>query len=91
MDFFGFQLLINIFIFLIYKCCNVLQIIIIIIIIIMLKFIYNGEFADDPEKLTLDLLNLADMYLLDRLKGACLKRIVSCISTFIMASGSGVP
>ena len=58
----------------------------------MLKYIYTGEVPDDPEKLTLDLLNLADMYLLDHLKENCLKSlmerldVVSCISTFIMVA-----
>ena len=57
----------------------------------MLKYIYSGEVPVDPEKLTPDLLNLAEMYLLDRLKEACLKSLIerldvaSCISTFIMA------
>ena len=31
----------------------------------MLKFIYTGEVPDDPEKLTIDLLNIAEMYLLE--------------------------
>jgi len=57
----------------------------------MLKYIYTGEVPDDPEKLTPDLLNLAEMYLLDHLKETCLKSLMvtldvgSCISTFIMA------
>ena len=57
----------------------------------MLKFIYSGEIPDGPEMLTLDLLNLAEMYLLDHLKEACLKSLIeslevsSCISTFILA------
>ena len=57
----------------------------------MLKYIYNGEVPDDPDKLTIDLLNAAEMYLLDFLKDACLKSLIerlevsSCVSTFIMA------
>ena len=57
----------------------------------MLKYIYKGEVCDDPEQLSVDLLNLAEMYLLDSLKEACLKSLMdrldvsSCISTFIMA------
>jgi len=57
----------------------------------MLKFIYTGEVPDDPEKLTIDLLNITEMYLLDHLKEACLTSLVeklevsSCITTFIMA------
>jgi len=57
----------------------------------MLKYIYSGEIPDDEELLTLDLLNIAEMYLLDPLKEACLKSLVerlevsTCISTFIMA------
>jgi len=57
----------------------------------MLKYIYHEKVPDNPKKLTLDLLNLAAMYLLDPLTEACLKSlierldVVSCISTFIMA------
>ena len=57
----------------------------------MLKYIYSGEIPDDRELLTLDLLNIAEMYLLDHLKEACVKSLVerlevsTCISTFIMA------
>jgi len=57
----------------------------------MLKFIYTGEVPEDPEKLTLDLLNIAEMYLLGHLKESCLRSLVeklevsSCITTFIMA------
>jgi len=57
----------------------------------MLNYIYSGKVPEDPAKLTLDLLNIAEMYLLDHLKEACLKCLVdrlevsSCISTFIMA------
>jgi len=57
----------------------------------MLKYIYNGEVLEDPVKLTPDLLNAAEMYLLDHLKEACVKSLIenlevsSCISTFIMA------
>ena len=36
-----------------------------------LKYIYNGEIPDDPELLSFDLLNLAEMYLLSHLKEAC--------------------
>jgi len=61
----------------------------------MLKYIYNGEVPDDPENLTLDLLNLSEMYLLDHLKKACLDSLIdrlevsSCISTFILADRYG--
>ena len=57
----------------------------------MLKYIYSGEVPDEQELLTLDLLNIAEMYLLDQLKEACLKSLVerlevsTCISTFIVA------
>ena len=57
----------------------------------MLKYIYKGEVSNDPEQLSVDLLNLAEIYLLDGLKEVCLKSLVdrldvsSCISTFIMA------
>jgi len=57
----------------------------------MLNYIYSGKVPEDPAKLTLDLLNVAEMYLLDHLKEACVKSLIerlevsSCISTFIMA------
>jgi len=57
----------------------------------MLRFIYTGEVPDDPEKLTIDLLNIAEMYLLGHLKESCLRSLVeklevsTCITTFIMA------
>ena len=57
----------------------------------MLQYIYAGEVPNDPEKLSIDLLNIAEMYLLDHLKEACLRSLVehlevsSCITTFIMA------
>ena len=57
----------------------------------MLKHIYTGELPDDPKDLTIDLLNIADMYLLDSLKEACVDNLLdnldvsSCISTFILA------
>lgn len=56
----------------------------------MLKHVYSGEIPEDPEILTTDLLNIADMYLLDSLKEACLESLVqrlevsSSISTFIL-------
>ena len=65
----------------------------------VLKYIYTWEVPEDPAKLTFDLLQIAEMYLLDDLKEACWKSLVdrlevpSCISTFILAdrfnSGGG--
>ena len=57
----------------------------------MLQYNNTGEVPHDPEKLTIDLLNIAEMYLLDHLKEVCLSSLVeklevsSCITTFIMA------
>jgi len=56
----------------------------------LLKHIYSGEIPRDPELLSPDLLHIADMYLLDPLKEACLESLVqrmkvsSSISTFIL-------
>jgi len=56
----------------------------------MLKYIYTGEIPLVAEKLTLDLLKLADMYDLATLKIACGEAVLTklnidnCISSFIM-------
>ena len=57
----------------------------------MLSYIYTGDVPEDPKKLTLDLLNVADMDLLDHLKEACLESLMrrmdvsSCITTVMLA------
>jgi len=56
----------------------------------MLKYLYSGEIPIDPEILTTELLQLADMHQLHPLKEACLKNLIarleasSCISTLIL-------
>jgi len=57
----------------------------------MLKYIYNGELPDDPTNVTVDLLNIAEKYLLESLKEACLDillenlEVSKCISSFFIA------
>jgi len=56
----------------------------------MIKHIYTSEIPSDPEILSVDLLQLADMYQLVSLKDACVENLLasldvpSCISTFII-------
>jgi len=56
----------------------------------MIKHIYTGEIPSDPEILSVDLLQLADMYQLVSLKDACVENLLSsldvptCISTFLV-------
>ena len=56
----------------------------------MLKFIYTGKLPADPNSLTIDLLNAAEMYQIPSLKKACMENLLegltvpSCISTFVM-------
>ena len=56
---------------------------------VMLNNIYTGDIPKDLEKLSIGVLQLADMYQLDSLKAACVETLVesldveSCIPTFI--------
>ena len=56
----------------------------------MLKYLYSGKIPDDPNHLTTDLLQIADMHQLHPLMEACLNSFIesfdvpSCISTFIL-------
>jgi hypothetical protein len=58
---------------------------------------YSPLVPGDPEKLTIDFLNIAEMYLLDHLKEACLRNLVeklevsSCITTYIMVADRYLP
>ena len=42
----------------------------------MLKYIYNGEVPEDPDKLIPNQINLAEIYLLDHLNDACVKSLI---------------